>query len=70
MLSRADNGGNLFGEHIHYFKGNNTLEAPPQWNGNVSWMEWKVAGKPRYMDFSMMPQAQRDIQRFTGVALL
>jgi hypothetical protein len=42
----TDKGGDLFGEHIHYFRGNNTLEAPPQWNGNVSWIEWRIAGEP------------------------
>ncbi len=30
---------------LHYTDGNGELEAAPQYNGNISWMEWQVSGE-------------------------
>ncbi len=35
----------LFGMEIFYDKGNAALSAPPQYNGNISWMKWRVKGE-------------------------
>ncbi len=37
---------NLFGMEIHYFDGNSELNAPPQYNGNISWIEWANFSEP------------------------
>jgi hypothetical protein len=35
----------LFAEKIHYEDGNATLNAPPQYNGNISWVETQVGNR-------------------------
>ncbi len=37
--------GKLFGLELNYFNGNSELNAASQFNGNVSWMEWRVNGE-------------------------
>ena len=37
---------NLFGMEIHYFEGNGALNAAPQYNGNISWVEWSNYREP------------------------
>ena len=37
---------NLFGMELHYFDGNSELNAPPQYNGNISWVEWANFREP------------------------
>lgn len=35
----------LFSLHLYYDQGNTGLQAPAQYNGNISWMEWRVKGE-------------------------
>jgi len=38
----------LFGMKMYYEQGNGELVAPAQYNGNISWMEWRVAGEVKH----------------------
>lgn len=38
----ADHGGALFGMELFYTEGNSDLNAAPRFNGDVSWMKWRV----------------------------
>ena len=38
----------LFGMKLYYEEGNGELEAPDQYNGNISWMEWRNAGEIKH----------------------
>ena len=40
--------GTLFGMKLYYEQGNGDLVAPAQYNGNISWMEWRVAGELKH----------------------
>ncbi len=35
-------GQELFAMELHYDDGNPDLDAPPQYNGNISWVKWRV----------------------------
>ena len=42
----------LFGIELHYYDKHEILEAPSQYNGNISWMKWQVKGHyPNYYGF-------------------
>lgn len=36
----------IFALELHYEDGNEDLGAPNQYNGNISWMEWRVSNEP------------------------
>ncbi|MEM9545419.1 MAG: hypothetical protein AAGA77_05575, partial [Bacteroidota bacterium] len=38
----------VFGMEIHYSDGNSELSAIPQYNGNISWMEWRAKSDQRH----------------------
>lgn len=37
--------GKLFAEEIYYHQGNEDLNTPGQFNGNISWVKWRVKGE-------------------------
>lgn len=47
-LTPVTNNNDIFGLEIHYEEGNGELAAPPQYNGNIAWMEWRVKTDQRH----------------------
>lgn len=45
QINEEESSGALFGLRLHYDHANAHLEAPAQYNGNIAWMEWQVAGE-------------------------
>lgn len=44
----TNNNDDVFGMEIHYTEGNGELSAAPQYNGNISWMEWRSKTDQRH----------------------
>ena len=45
----------LFAEELHYYDGNPTLSATPQYDGKIAWAEWQTGGiKNRLMATNTM----------------
>jgi RHS repeat-associated protein len=44
----TNNNSDVFGMEIHYEDGNGELSAVPQYNGNISWIEWRTKTDQRH----------------------